>query len=232
MWSIFISPARRYAALACLTALAACSTPAPSFQQEQFDTGVSPYARNYDSSSADSCEAARRALLSQGYMTTPTGSDAVDGTKNFQPSGDSHVVVSFHVVCTAGETAGSTSIVYVNAVQDGYALKKSNTSASVGLSVLGSLSLPIGSSSDAMVRISSETIPAGTFYDRFFGLIDHYLKTVVRASAVPESSVASTPLPTATEPPRMLGALGLPGIAGAPDTGLAPNGPGPALGPK
>ncbi len=184
------------ASLLALAALAACSsTPQPKFQQELFDTGASPFARNFNASTTDTCEAARRALLSQGYMTTLTHPDTVDGTKNFQPNGDSHVVVEFHVVCTAGEETSDTSIVYVNAVQNGYALKKSDTSASVGLSVLGSVSLPIRSNSDEMVKISSETIPSGKFYDRFFSLVDHYLQTVVRTTPVTNSSVSSTPLP-------------------------------------
>lgn len=128
-------------------------------------------------------------------MTTLTHPDTVDGTKNFQPTGDTHVVVEFHVVCTAGEETSDTSIVYVNAVQNGYALKKSDTSASVGLSVLGSVSLPIRSNNDEMVKISSETIPSGKFYDRFFGLVDHYLQTVVKTTPVTSSSVMTEPLP-------------------------------------
>jgi hypothetical protein len=125
--------------------------------------------------------------------------DTVDGTKNFQPTGDSHVVVEFHVVCTPGEEASDTSIVYVNAVQNGFALKKSDTSASVGLSVLGSLSLPIRSNSDAMVKISSETIPSGKFYDRFFGLVDHYLQTVVRTQPVASNRIETRLLPGPVE---------------------------------
>ncbi|EEA02245.1 hypothetical protein BH160DRAFT_2469 [Burkholderia sp. H160] len=184
------------AALFGLLALAACgSTPQPKFTQEQFETGASPYARNFNSSTTDSCEAARRALLSQGYLTTMPHPDSVDGTKDFQPTGDTHVSVEFHVVCTPGEEAASTSIVYVNAVQNGYALKKSDTSASVGLSVLGSLSLPIRSNSDAMVKISSETIPSGKFYDRFFSLVDHYLQTVVRTQPVTSSPIETRTLP-------------------------------------
>lgn len=184
------------ASLLALAALAACSSaPQPKFQQELFDTGASPFARNFNASTTDTCEAARRALLSQGYMTTLTHPDTVDGTKNFQPNGDSHVAVEFHVVCTAGEETSDTSIVYVNAVQNGYALKKSDTSASVGLSIIGSVSLPIRSNSDEMVKISSETIPSGVFYERFFSLVDHYLQTVVKTTPVTNSSVMSTPLP-------------------------------------
>jgi len=178
-----------------LTLCACSSTPQPKFQQELFETGASPYARNFNSSTTDSCEAARRALLSQGYLTTMPRADTVDGTKNFQPTGDTHVVVEFHVVCTPGEEAADTSIVYVNAVQNGFALKKSDTSASVGLSVLGSLSLPIRSNNDAMVKVSSETIPSGKFYDRFFGLVDHYLQTVVHTQPVTSSQIETRLLP-------------------------------------
>jgi len=190
------------AALLGLLAVAACtSPPQPKFQQELFETGASPYARNFNSSTTDTCEAARRALLSQGYLTTMPRSDTVDGTKNFQPTSDTHVVVEFHVVCTPGEEASDSSIVYVNAVQNGFALKKSDTSASVGLSVLGSLSLPIRSNSDAMVKISSETIPSGKFYDRFFGLVDHYLQTVVRTQPVANSRIETSLLPIPVQAP-------------------------------
>jgi hypothetical protein len=180
--------------LLALTACGGKQVAQPSYLQEMFNTGVSPYAHNFDAPTNATCEASRRALLSQGYMTTMSQPDTVDATKNFQPSPDSHVVVSFHVVCTPGENASDTSIAYVNAVQDGYALKKSDTSASVGLSVLGSLSLPIRSNSDSMVKISSETVPAGKFYERFFSLVGHYLRTVPRSSPVPGETISSHPL--------------------------------------
>ncbi|RQV54987.1 hypothetical protein SAMN05443026_0415 [Burkholderia orbicola] len=164
-------------ALAVATVLAACSSPPkPIYQQEQFDATTSPYAHTFHSKSDAACEAARRALLSQGYVVSSSRNDAVDGSKNFQPSNDMHVVIEFHVVCADANADGSSSIAYVNAVQDRYTLKKSNTSASVGLSVFGSLSLPIGSSDDALVKTASETIPAGVFYERFFTLVDHFLK--------------------------------------------------------
>ncbi|RQS27004.1 DUF2242 domain-containing protein [Burkholderia sp. Bp8992] len=164
-------------ALAAAAVLAACSSPPkPIYQQEQFDATSSPYAHTFHSKSDAACEAARRALLSQGYVVSSSRNDAVDGSKNFQPSNDMHVVIEFHVVCADANADGTSSIAYVNAVQDRYTLKKSNTSASVGLSVFGSLSLPIGSSDDALVKTASETIPAGVFYERFFNLVDHFLK--------------------------------------------------------
>jgi Uncharacterized protein conserved in bacteria (DUF2242) len=180
-------------------ALSACSTPKPLYQQEQFDSADSPYMHKFAAKAEPACEAARRALLSQGYIVSSTKAESVDGSKNFQPNNDSHAVIEIHVVCTSDDSKSNSSTAYVNAVQDRYALKKSNTSASVGLSVFGSLSLPIGSSDDSMVKVASETIPAGTFYQRFFALVDHYLQVdAVQPAAV--TSAAAVPAPPAALP--------------------------------
>ena len=191
--------------LPVLAALGACSTPPKAKLQEDFvSSGSSPYTRTFQVTSTEACEGARRALLSQGYMTTLVRPDTVDASKNFQPASDSHFTVEFHIVCTAGDDATNSSIVYANAVQSGYALKKSDTSASVGLSVLGSLSLPIRQNSDAMVKISSETIQSGKFYDGFFNLISHYLANVVRSVPVPGNTVDATPLPMPAPAPALV----------------------------
>lgn len=201
----FPVPLRRAAlaagAVALAAALGACSSAKPGFQEDQLlSSAPSQFSRNFSYASTDACEASRRALLSQGYMTTMTHNDTVDATKNFQPTSDQHIVVEVHVVCTAGD-ASNTSMVYVNAVQNGYALKKSDTSASVGLSILGSVSLPIRSNSDEMVKISSETIQSGPFYSKFFDLVGRYLSTVARSEPVPGSgAIKITPLPPTIEP--------------------------------
>ncbi|MCP3715662.1 DUF2242 domain-containing protein [Paraburkholderia sp. CNPSo 3281] len=182
-------------------ALGACSSPKPGFQEDQLlSTAPSQFSRSFSYASADACESSRRALLSQGYMTTMTRNDTVDATKNFQPTMDQHIVVEVHVVCTPGD-ASNTSMVYVNAVQNGYALKKSDTSASVGLSILGSVSLPIRSNSDEMVKISSETIQSGPFYSRFFDLVGKYLNASARSEPVPGAgAIKISPLPPPIEP--------------------------------
>ncbi len=196
----------RSAALAVTTvtlaaALGACSSPKPKFQEDQLlSTAPSQFSRSFNYASTDACESSRRALLSQGYMTTMTRNDTVDATKNFQPTMDQHIVVEVHVVCTPGD-ASNTSMVYVNAVQNGYALKKSDTSASVGLSILGSVSLPIRSNSDEMVKISSETIQSGPFYSRFFDLVGRYLNASARSEPVPGGgAIKISPLPPPIEP--------------------------------
>ncbi|WP_070108574.1 DUF2242 domain-containing protein, partial [Burkholderia plantarii] len=225
-------------ALAASAVLAACSSaPKPLYTQEQFDASSSPYTHTFHENATATCEAARRALLSQGYITNLTRPDTVDGSKNFQPNNDSHVTIEFHVVCVDADADSTSTIAYVNAVQDRYTLKKATTSASVGLSVLGSVSLPIGSSDDSMVKIASETIPAGVFYDRFFKLVDHFLKVdparhgKAAAKAAEKEPVAPLPEPApSTGAPGDDGAVKLktpavptpPVPSPAPVSGLAP----------
>jgi hypothetical protein len=157
------------------TGIAACSsTPPPAaYHQERFEV-TSAHSRAYPGSPSVTCEAARRTLLSQGYVISAAKSELVEGRKSFQQDAKTHVEVGFNVVC-APTSKGGGSVVFVNALQDRYSLKKTANSASVEVPVLGSFSVPFDSSDDAMVKVASETITAGDFYDRFFGLLAHHL---------------------------------------------------------
>jgi hypothetical protein len=76
---------------------------------------------------------------------------------------------------------------FANALQDRYALKKVNNSASLGVGVLGSVSMPIGSTDDSMVKVASETVSAPKFYERYFALVDVFLpQEVKKAEHIPE----------------------------------------------
>ena len=168
---------RRWPVATLLSAalLAACSTSNRARIEPEAFGSTTTHARNYASPPARTCEAARRALLSQGFVITAANAAQVDGRKNFQPEHDLHVVLEFHVVCAADGKGGKKSIAFVNALQDRYALKKSNNSASVGVGAIGSLSLPFTSSDDSLVRVGSETVTAASFYDRYFVLLQRFL---------------------------------------------------------
>lgn len=172
-------PSLRWALAAAALALAAgCNSTAPKvkvYQDEGFESSET-FSRLFDASVDLTCEAARRALLSQGYVVSMLKPDAINGTKSFQPEGDVHVQIEFHVVCAADGNGGKLATAYVSALQDRYALKKSPNSASVGVSAIGSVSIPFMSSDDSLVKVASETIPAGPFYDRFFTLMHRYLR--------------------------------------------------------
>ncbi|MES2979708.1 MAG: DUF2242 domain-containing protein [Pseudomonadota bacterium] len=155
--------------------LAGCAGPSKVLPlQEQFGS-TATYSRSFDTSAADACEASRRALLSQGYLINSARVDLVEGRKNFQPEAESHVQMEIRVVCVPSGPEGAGSIGFVTAMQDRYALKKSNNSASLGVGAIGSVSLPFSSSNDALVKVGSETITNDAFYDRFFELVRRYL---------------------------------------------------------
>ncbi len=155
--------------------LTGCASPVKSFaSQEEFGSTVT-YSRLFDSTAAQTCEASRRALLSQGYIISSAREDMVEGRKSFQPEPESHLQMEIRVVCAPDTPDGKVSLGFVTALQDVYALKKSNNSASLGVGALGSVSLPFSSSNDAMVKVGSRTISSDAFYDRFFDLVRRYL---------------------------------------------------------
>jgi hypothetical protein len=162
--------------LLALPVLAACVSQKPIvYQEEKFDT-TNVFTHHYNAPADAVCEAARRTLLSQGYIISAATTTQIDGRKSFQPDNDMHVQIGFRVVCAADLPAGSkTSSLFANAVEDRYALKKVNNSASVGVGALGSLSLPFSSSDDSLVKVASQTISAEAFYARFFVLVERYL---------------------------------------------------------
>jgi hypothetical protein len=80
------------------------------------------------------------------------------------------------VSCAPHEPDGSW--VFVNAVQDRYSLKKSSTSASVGVGMIGSVSLPIGASDDSLVKVASVTVQDPALYQGFFDRLGQYLPAV------------------------------------------------------
>ncbi|MEB2623175.1 DUF2242 domain-containing protein [Pseudomonas sp. YuFO8] len=166
-----------------LAAAAGCSSKkAAIYEHENFDDSGT-FSRNYPVTDSASCEAARRALLSQGYIITSSDPKLVSGHKSFQQTGENHMEISFSVVCTEDGTTEHHATVFANALQDKYALKKTNNSASLGVGVLGSVSMPIGSSDDSMVKVASETVTSAKFYERFFALVELFLPKEVKAAA-------------------------------------------------
>jgi hypothetical protein len=175
---------RALSCIACLV-LAACSsitaplhkatTPPPQvYQNERFQADET-FSRLFDAKVATTCEAARRALLSQGYVITRAEAGVVNGAKRFQPEGEVHVEIAFNVVCVPEGKAGALSTAFVSAQQDRYAVKKSTNATSIGVSAIGSISVPLSSTQESLVKVASETIPTGEFYDRFFALMQRLL---------------------------------------------------------
>lgn len=177
------------AALCAATLLAGCGswggskkpTEKPLTVQEQFGSSAT-YSRMFDATPQQTCEAARRALLSQGYIVNKADKEMVEGQKSFQPQSDRHVQMNIRVTCVNDSSDGRLSTGFVTALQDNFALKMASSSASVGVSMLGSVSVPLSAGHDSMIKIGSETITNGSFYDSFFDLMRRYLMVEPEAS--------------------------------------------------
>ncbi|WP_460141256.1 DUF2242 domain-containing protein [Pseudomonas sp. S2_E01] len=196
------SPARVVGLALVLAAAAGCSSKkAAIYEHENFDDSGT-FSRNYPVTDKQSCEAARRALLSQGYIITSSDPKLISGHKSFQQTGETHMEISFSVVCADDGSEGHHATVFANALQDSYALKKSSNSASVGVGVLGSVSMPIGSSDDSMVKVASETVSSAKFYERFFALVELFLPPEAKKAAhIEEKPKTDLGVPEAPVPP-------------------------------
>lgn len=189
--------------VACTLLLSGCGGHVPFIKKgremlatETFDSDGT-YSRTFERSPDLVCEAARRALLSQGYVVSRSDAAMVEANKNFQPEPEVHEQVAIRVSCV-GQASGQ-AWVFASATQDRYNLRKSNTSASVG-TALGSLSLPFGSSDDSLVRVASLTVQDPNFYRSFFKLVDRYLPPAPVKKPVPETRPADEVPPPTPEP--------------------------------
>lgn len=169
-------------AAALLAALTGCASvnpyDTPHYNVVAHETfgSSSTYSRLFDAAPDRTCEAARRALLSQGYLINVFKGKEVEGQKSFQPAPDNHQIITIRVVCAPDSHDGKVTLGFVSALKDTYNLKKSSNSASLGVGALGSLSLPFAAGNDSMVKVGSETVSSATFYDSFFDLIKSFLR--------------------------------------------------------
>lgn len=174
----FPSCLRATALLILAAAMAGCANPRKDLQVSRFESFDSAlHSKPFDADVPHACEAARRALLSQGYVIHTADAAFVNGRKSFQPTADDHVELDIRIVCARETTTASNAItlVFVSGTQDRYALKRTANSASLGVGMIGSVSLPFSSTDDSLVKIGSQTITTPDFYERLYALIDRYL---------------------------------------------------------
>lgn len=194
--------ATHLALITCLAVLLAGCGNEAVYTGESFATD-SPFKLKVDDTVTVACESARRSLLGQGYLIDSAAGEQVKGRKAYRSADNLNTFIEMNVVCVP-DRKGST--LYTNGVLSTYDLKKSGNSASVGISAVGSISLPFGQSADSLVKIAEETIEDKAFYARFFAAVGHVLQEM-------ESRPESEPAPT--EPAQ-----------GAPEADIAPE-PGP-----
>lgn len=149
---------------------AGCGTDA-AYTEESFSSD-SPFKLRVDSDIDAACESARRSLLGQGYLIDLASSEEVKARKAARVEGKQNAFIEMTVVCVP-ERGGST--IFATGVLSTYDMKTNTSSASVGVSAIGSISLPIGQSVDSLVKVSEQTIDDKEFYKRFFSAVETIL---------------------------------------------------------
>lgn len=150
--------------------LSACGS-TPVYEHERFNPR-SPYQYRVTADLDSTCEAARLALLSQGYDTRKAGPYQLQASKSFQPNGDIHAVIEFNVACAATRKG---TMLYANAIEKRYKLGKTSQSAGFSVPSVGSISVPWGSSNESLSMVGGKTISAPDFYKRYYDLVEKQL---------------------------------------------------------
>lgn len=196
----FVRPPCRSIALAVVVAafLAGCGASRNKAQApplgETFGA-EDTYSRIFPVTPATACESTRRAVLGQGYVIGKMDAEALEATKSFQPQSDVHTQLKVRATCVP--RSGGGSIVFINAVQDHYALQSQAASASVGVAMIGSVSMPLpfGGTNANLVRVGSNTVQNQDFYGRLFDRVSFYLSgTPEHAPPAPELDVPPDPV--------------------------------------
>ncbi len=156
---------------ALVLALTACGSPRGVHVEEAFEA-ESPNFRRVSHGPVQACDAVQEVLLSQGYRIETQSDVHLRARKDFQPDDEHNVTIDFEVNCKRNP---STTTIYVNAVETTYALKKSGGAGSLNVPGAGTLAMPWGKSTDALVKVAGKTIEDVRFYQRFFDLLDKYL---------------------------------------------------------
>ncbi|MEW6692664.1 MAG: DUF2242 domain-containing protein [Pseudomonadota bacterium] len=167
--------------LALSLALSACGSLGSRSASKEPPPSDSPFQKQFAVDAQAACAAANRALLGDGYITDQVSVDKIKGRKAYRSDGDRSTVIEMTVVCLPDTGGGST--LYANGLRSNYELKKSATPASIGVSVIGSVSLPIGQSADSMVKTTDETITEREFYRKFFASVESILHAMEGGAA-------------------------------------------------
>ena len=150
--------------------LAACGGPRTYAEREDFRSDPR-YRREFAAAPAPVCDAARRALLSDGYLLG-SGEEHFGGAKEFQIDDKSHALLRIYVTCVA---RGAGSSLFVTATEEHFDVKTIRQSTSVGLPLVSPLSIGKEIQADSQVQTHGETVTDRGFYDRFYQAVEREL---------------------------------------------------------
>ena len=151
--------------------LAACGGPDSYAQREDF-AAQARHRRDFAVAVAPLCDAARRALLGDGYVVTRSEDGRLMGGKEFQIDDNRHAILNLYVNCEA-RTGGAT--LFVTATEEHFDVKATRQSTSIGFPVLAPLYFGTLREADSQVKSRGETVTENAFYERYYRAVQREL---------------------------------------------------------
>lgn len=151
--------------------LAACGGADSYAQREEF-ASETRHRRDFAVAPPSLCDAARRAMLGDGYIVTRSEDGRLLGGKEFQVDENRHAILNLYVVCEA--RAGGATL-YVTATEEHFDVKATRQSSSIGFPVLAPLYFGTLREADSQVKIRGETVTGNAFYERYYRAVQREL---------------------------------------------------------
>ena len=160
-----------FVALLVVQLLAACGGPDSYAQREEF-AAAARHRRDYAVAAAILCDAARRAMLGDGYVVTRSEDGRLFGGKEFQVDDNRHAILNLYVNC---ESRAGGATLFVTANEEHFDVKATRQSSSIGFPVLAPLYFGTLREADSQVKIRGETVTENAFYERYYRAVQREL---------------------------------------------------------
>jgi hypothetical protein len=154
--------------------LASCGGPRNYAANEAFQSDPR-HQRNFQGPASSLCDAARRALLSDGYVVTRRDDRSILGGKEFQIEEKRHAILHLYVNC---EQRAGGSVLFVTATEEHFDVKTIRNTSSIGFPLLAPIYSRTTNEADQPVKIQGETITEPDFYDRFYRAVQRELSSL------------------------------------------------------
>jgi hypothetical protein len=155
----------------CALLLTACAGPGTYASKEDFQSDAR-YRREFTAPCERVCEAARFALMGEGYLVQKGDMSDLVAVKAFQIDEKRQGVLRIFVTC---RVSGRNTLLYATATEEHFDQKTNRQTTSIGVPLLSPLSLSSKSESEEQLKTHGETISDRQFYARFYQAVQREL---------------------------------------------------------
>jgi len=151
--------------------LASCGGQRSYAEREEFQSDPR-YHRDFPVAPSPLCDAAKRALLGDGYVVTKEEAQSLSGGKEFQIEENRHAILHVYITC---DPHGGGSTLFVTATEEHFDVKTSRKSTLLGIPMVAPISFGTRTETDNQVKTRGETVTERDFYERFYRAVQREL---------------------------------------------------------